>query len=99
MIWTALCGGVVLYALVARLAGGMRRSSDDLATAALWVMGASGIFAIGIAAAVGGQLIPTFGAAGAGLALSVDPKQGWTRVTAHLRRAQGSTVTPFQNAT
>lgn len=99
MIWTAVCGGVVLYVVIARLAGRMRRAGDDLATDALWVMGASGIFAIGIAAAIGGQLIPTAGAAGVGLVLTVDPKLAWTRASARLRRPHGSTVTPFQNAT
>jgi hypothetical protein len=99
IIWTALCGGATLYVVLARLIGGLRRTGDDFATASLWAMGASGMFAMGITAADLGRLVPAVVSAAVGVVLTVDLPPLWMRLSAHLPRGHASTVTPFQNAT
>jgi hypothetical protein len=99
MIWTALCAGAAVFVSLSRVAGGTRRASVDAGMAALRVLGASGMFALAIAAATVGRVPAAVVATVCGAVLTIDPLAVWRRLAARLSRAPNSTVRPFHNAT
>lgn len=99
MMWTALCAGAAIFASLSRAAGAMRRVCRDAGTAALRMLGASGMFALAIATATDGTVPAAVVATVCGTVLTVDPLAGWRRLAARLPRAHTSTAPPFRNAT
>lgn len=100
MVWTALCAGLAIFVILSRVAGGMRRVCPDIASGALRMIGASGMFALAIATVADGTLVASTVAAVCGAALTLDLLALWRRASVRISRAgHGSTVTPFQNAT
>ncbi len=99
MVWIALCAGVVTFVSVSWTAGGMRRVCPDVASGALRVLGASGMFALVIATATEGALIAACVAFACGIALTLDPVAMWRRASTRIPVGHSATVTPFQNAT
>jgi hypothetical protein len=77
----------------------MRRVCPDAGAAALRMLGASGMFALALAAATDGTVPAAVVATVCGTVLTVDPPAVWRRLTARLPRAHTATETPFQNAT
>lgn len=99
MMWIALCAGAALFVSISRGAGTARRSCPDAGSAGLRALGASGMFALAIAAALDGAMLAMGLAAGCAVVLTLDPLAVWRRLTTRLPRAHAATVTPFQNAT
>jgi hypothetical protein len=99
MMWTALCAGAAIFMSLSYAAGGTRRASPDAGTAALRVVGASGMFALAIATATAGTVWAAVVATACGAVLTIDPLAVWRRLAAHLPGAHTSTVTPFHNVT
>lgn len=98
MMWTALCAGVAIFGSLSWLAGAMRRACPDAGTAALRVLGASGMFALAIATAGDATVPAAVVATVCGTVLTIDPLVAWRRLSARLW-SHAPTVTPFQNAT
>lgn len=99
MPWIALVVGVAWFVALTCVVGRARRCPRDMASAALRVAGASGMFAMTTLAIGAGSLAGAVASAACGVALTVDLRAVWVRLTARLRRAQSAMVTPFQNAT
>ena len=98
-MWIALCAGAVGFGVVSRAAGRNRRVSPDVASAALRIVGASGMFALAIVTGTSGAVPAAIVATLCGAVLTVDVRAVWVRMSARIGRVQASTVTPFQNAT
>jgi ABC-type Fe3+-siderophore transport system permease subunit len=99
MMWTALCAGAAIFVSLSCVAGVTRRASPDTGTAALKVLGASGMFALAIVTATAGTVGAAVVATVCGTVLTIDPLALTRRLAKRLPRADSSTVTPFQNAT
>ena len=97
MMWTALCAGAAIFVSLSRVAGVTRRASPDAGTAALRVMGASGMFALAIVTATAGTVPAAVVATVCGTVLTIGPLAVTRRLAKRLPRAHSSTVTPFQN--
>ncbi len=98
MVWMALCGGLASFVILSRVARGMRRACPDIASGALRMIGASGMFALAIATVADGMLVASIVAAVCGAALTLDPRAVWRRASTRIARVQAAKVTPFHNA-
>lgn len=99
MMWTALCAGTAIFVSLSSVAGAMRRASRDAGTAALRVLGASGMFALAIVTATAGRVPAAVVATVCGTVLTIDPPAVTRRLAKRLPRAHSSTATPSRNAT
>ena len=98
-MWIALCAGAASFGVLSRTAGRHRRVSPDLASAALRIAGASGMFGLAIVTGAGGAFAAAVVATVCGAVLTVDARAVRASMSARIGRVQASTVTPFQNAT
>lgn len=96
MMVTALCVGLLATFALRRACGSFRRIDADVATNALFTLGAVGMFALATASTLAGAYLAAVTGAVVAVVLCVDLR----RVANGLaHRAHASTVTPFQNAT